>query len=145
MFTSGMKESTSEDIVIHDTPVAAFQALLVYIYHGKVDLPEATMDDVLDILAVAHRYQIDTLVTEIAEKLQSTLKNDNVLSRYELASLYNLKTLEEACMKIIVSETDKILVDESFLKASEVSDHDHRNSSLSDFLKGPQVIKTTQF
>ena len=71
------------------------------------------------------------MVVAITENLQSTLNDDNVLSRYEVAalSLYDVRQLKEACLKYIVSNTKKILDDKSFLNASEVSDNVHRNSS----------------
>ena len=54
----GMRESAPDcsEIELQDTTAQAFEALLKYIYTGRINLLDLKEDILLDVLGLAHQY-----------------------------------------------------------------------------------------
>lgn len=63
MFTNGMQESRTLAVTIHDTSLAALQALVHFMYCGCLALPSEDSEGrlLLPLLVLADRYQVRPL------------------------------------------------------------------------------------
>jgi BTB/POZ domain-containing protein 9 len=121
MFFCGLRETTDKEVELKDTPVAAFKAILGYVYTGRLRLADLKEDVVLDTLGLAHQYEFPELEASIAEYLQSILNVDNVCVLYDAASLYGQGKLEQTCLQFMDRNASQVLRHESFLHLSEAS------------------------
>lgn len=58
----GMRESQEDKVELRDTTDAAFSKLIFFIYTGRIELQLLDKDLVLDILRLAHRYGLGTVL-----------------------------------------------------------------------------------
>jgi len=72
-FRGAMKEAATARFEVQDSKQDSVKATLSYIYSG--DLEEGSAPHVLPL---AHRFQLDGLVTEACEKMLANLKSSNV-------------------------------------------------------------------
>ncbi|KAL3090836.1 hypothetical protein niasHS_007211 [Heterodera schachtii] len=116
MLYGGMRESSESEVILHDTPVQAFQALLKYIYTGKLQLKSFELSFVLDMLALVHKYGFSELEAAIPEYLKTILKVRNVCSIFTVAHLYSIEGLSAACLDFIDNYASDLLSGQSFLQ-----------------------------
>ena len=119
----GMLESQpgKSEIELQETPAKPFEALLKYIYTGKMNLLDVKEEHLLDILGMAHRYGFVELETAISEYLKAILNIKNVCLIYDLANMYSLKSLCNVCKEFMDRNASNILHSESFLTLSQSS------------------------
>ncbi|XP_070579023.1 BTB/POZ domain-containing protein 9-like [Ptychodera flava] len=119
----GMRESRPEctEIELKDTTSLAFHALLKYIYTGKMNLQDLKEDSLLDILGLAHRYGFIDLELSISDYLRATLNISNVCLIYDVASLYQLRSLKDTCFSFMDNNAGEVMQSESFLALSEAA------------------------
>jgi BTB/POZ domain-containing protein 9 len=120
MFLSGMKEANEGAVTLQDTPVEAFKAILGYMYSGKLNIAAVSEEVVIDILGLAHLYDMPTLESGLVSWLKNTFTVSHVLRRLETAHVFNLPSLQEACYTFIDQNFLKVSIDESFLTLDEV-------------------------
>lgn len=70
MLYGGMRESTSVEIHLIDTPVQAFKILLKYIYCGHIQLSSMNFDLIMDVLGLVHKYGFCDLEIAVADYLK---------------------------------------------------------------------------
>lgn len=118
----GMKESAPgcNEIELQDTTAQAFEALLKYIYTGRINLLDLKEDVLLDVLGLAHQYGFVDLEGSISDYLRAILSIHNVCLIYDVASLYTLDALKETCYHFIEANAGDVMNSESFLSLSEV-------------------------
>lgn len=71
MFTNGMCETISSEVVLRDTSTEVFQALLEFMYSGELNL-EATMDSgalLLELFLLADQFGVTLLHQECCKTL----------------------------------------------------------------------------
>ena len=71
MFTNGMFETISSEVVLRDTSPEAFQALLEFMYSGELNL-EATKDSgvvLLELFLLADQFGVTLLHQECCKTL----------------------------------------------------------------------------
>ncbi|XP_033639361.1 BTB/POZ domain-containing protein 9-like [Asterias rubens] len=117
----GMKESAPgcNEIELQDTTAQAFEALLKYIYTGRINLLDLKEDVLLDVLGLAHQYGFVDLEGSISDYLRAILSIHNVCLIYDVASLYTLDALKETCYHFIEANAGDVMNSESFLSLSE--------------------------
>ncbi|XP_077997835.1 BTB/POZ domain-containing protein 9-like [Glandiceps talaboti] len=117
----GMRESRPEctEIELKDTTSQAFHALLKYIYTGKMNLQDLKEDALLDILGLAHRYGFTDLELSISDYLRATLNIHNVCLIYDVASLYQLRSLKETCFSFMDNNAADVMSSGAFIALSE--------------------------
>uniref|UniRef100_A0A183C5N0 BTB domain-containing protein n=1 Tax=Globodera pallida TaxID=36090 RepID=A0A183C5N0_GLOPA len=112
MLYGGMRESSEKEVTLFDTPVQAFQAVLKYIYTGKLQLKSLELSLVLDMLALVHKYGFSELEAAIPEYLKAR----NVCSIFTIAHLYSIEELAIACLDFIDNYASDLLSGQSFLQ-----------------------------
>ena len=120
MLTTDPSEKKEKRIVIHGTNAKAFMEFLKYLYVHKANFEPLTEDVLLETLSVAHKYQVERLVSECHEYMAGSLKPDNVLGRLEVAKLYELGDLESKCWGFVDKFAALVIRDESFLDLTKV-------------------------
>ncbi|XP_074647658.1 uncharacterized protein LOC141903440 isoform X2 [Tubulanus polymorphus] len=115
---SGMRESIDKKIVVHDTNPVLFQMFLEYLYSGQLDMNELTTEQMVDMLQLGDRYEVDSLKFICEQSLKHRLDEENVLFLLSLADQYNAKTLRAASLTFI-SDHPETLQSEIFTDLPE--------------------------
>ncbi|XP_060580552.1 LOW QUALITY PROTEIN: BTB/POZ domain-containing protein 9-like, partial [Ruditapes philippinarum] len=123
MLFGGLRESQpgTSEVKLQDTSAKAFEAVLKYMYTGKMNLMEVKEEHLLDILGMAHRYGFTELESAISDYLKAILNIRNVCLIYDLANIYNLHSLCETCKDFMDRNASPILQSEAFLTLSKHS------------------------
>lgn len=124
----GLRESRAQaEVRLEETRAEAFSMLLRYLYTGRATLSEAREETLLDFLGLAHRYGLQPLEGSICEFLRTLLSTRNVCLVFDVASLYCLNGLAEACMAYMDRNATEVLKSDGFLTLSKVSDRRYDN------------------
>ncbi|XP_045185511.2 BTB/POZ domain-containing protein 9-like [Mercenaria mercenaria] len=123
MLFGGLMESRpgTNEIKLQDTSAKAFEAILKYMYTGKMNLMEVKEEHLLDILGMAHRYGFTELESAISDYLKAILNIRNVCLIYDLANIYSLRSLCETCKEFMDRNASQILQSDAFLTLSKHS------------------------
>ena len=138
----GLSESLQSEIELKGISAVAFRLLLKYIYTGCINLCNLKVHFLIcvtdsfffnwelfslkeelikDLLGLAHQYAFPELEQSISDYLRSILNLNNVCLVYDVANLYQLKSLMEACHQYVDRYAADILQSEAFLQLSPVS------------------------
>jgi len=80
----------------------------------------------LDLMKMAHMYQVEDLVEDCAEHLKSTLCDHNVMERWLLAEKSQVKKLSKGAVVFLLARTNKIPINHiPGFKAAFDSNHSH--------------------
>ncbi|NP_001002198.1 BTB/POZ domain-containing protein 9 [Danio rerio] len=116
----GLRESRAQaEVRLEETRAEAFSMLLRYLYTGRATLSEAREETLLDFLGLAHRYGLQPLEVSICEFLRTLLSTRNVCLVFDVASLYCLNGLAEACMAYMDRNAVEVLKSDGFLTLSK--------------------------
>lgn len=74
MFFGGLREQTTNEIELHDTPINAFKILLKYIYSGRIRFQNLKFDVILDVFVLAHKFVFSDLETALCDYLKVSHK-----------------------------------------------------------------------
>jgi len=77
-------------------------------------------ENLLDILALSHRYGFMELATSVSDYLKAILNINNVCLIYDIANMFSLASLCHVCMEFIDRNALDILHGENFLSLSKV-------------------------
>lgn len=96
MLSSGMRESITKEIQLHDINGGTLRILIDFCYSGKIKIDEGNIEN---ILSAASRYEFVEIEKQCSVFLKQTLKNEPLkcLTHYSTANLYNLNDLKELC------------------------------------------------
>eukprot|EP00440_Ansanella_granifera_P021328 gb/GFBE01023153.1/.p1 GENE.gb/GFBE01023153.1/~~gb/GFBE01023153.1/.p1 ORF type:complete len:266 (+),score=53.15 gb/GFBE01023153.1/:1-798(+) len=96
---SGMAEAREGRLEIQDADPAIVEAMLGFLYTGKLDQAEGACVDHAKLMSLAHRYAIDALIKECAIPILQNITPDNVVGttralrsckdKPDFAQLYN--------------------------------------------------------
>ncbi|XP_063040344.1 BTB/POZ domain-containing protein 9 isoform X2 [Engraulis encrasicolus] len=118
----GMRESRPQaEVRLEETRAEAFSMLLHYLYTGRASLGEAREETLLDFLGLAHRYGLQPLEASVCEFLRTLLSTRNVCLVFDVASLYCLSGLAEACCAYMDRHAPEVLESEGFLSLSKTA------------------------
>ncbi|KAB5582080.1 hypothetical protein PHYPO_G00183040 [Pangasianodon hypophthalmus] len=116
----GMRESQPQaEVRLEDTRAEAFSMLLRYLYTGRANLSEAKEETLLDFLGLAHRYGLQPLEASTCDYLRTLLNAQNVSLIFDVASLYHLSSLAEACCSYMDRHAVEVLKSDGFLALSK--------------------------
>ena len=82
-------------------------------------------DLLIDVLGLSHQYGFVELQSAISGFLKDNLKVLNVCLIYDIASLYALTSLAQACCEFMICNATDVLHSDAFLSLSPVS-HSHQ-------------------
>ncbi|KAK4019828.1 hypothetical protein OUZ56_001835 [Daphnia magna] len=114
----GLLESQKSEIELKGISAAAFHVLLKYVYTGYVSLSSMKEELVKDLLGLAHQYAFPELEQSVSDYLKSILSQTNMCLVYDVANLYQLRVLMEACRQYADKHATDILQSEAFLQLS---------------------------
>ena len=98
MLGSTMREGKSQRIQLHDTGSSAVTLFLEALYTSSL-LSDPDYKNALSALDLAHRWQVEVLVSMLADLVAEMITEDNFREIAEHAALKNLDTLKKACIR----------------------------------------------
>jgi len=102
-------EMNSESLIkLPDCNLTAFKHFLEFMYIENVKLPYNT-EMVANILYIARKYFVETLVKECSEFMERNLGVNSVLGTLRLADFYSLPGLEDKCWSFIDEKASPVL------------------------------------
>uniref|UniRef100_A0ACD5UIA8 Uncharacterized protein n=1 Tax=Avena sativa TaxID=4498 RepID=A0ACD5UIA8_AVESA len=111
-FFGNMREASAGRVVIEDMEVAAFKAMLHFIYTNTVPELDWKLEAVATLaqhlLAASYRYGLDRLKVICESKLAGGVTVDTAATTLALAEQHNCSHLKAKCVEFIVS-TPEIL------------------------------------
>merc|ERR1712150_387139 len=121
----GFQETTLNDIDLAlDTPLDGFLQILNYIYTGQINFDIQSEDQLLEALALSHKYRLTDLEDSIQDHIIiNRLTPTNVSKFISFNELYNYKKFYEACGNLINAQPSKFVESEGFLVLSAKSVH----------------------
>ncbi|XP_014225944.1 speckle-type POZ protein B-like [Trichogramma pretiosum] len=114
MFTHDMLENKGNSVEITDTPYNILVEMLRFIYTG--DIVSTKTDIVLEILAVADKYQVDNLKIMCEKILSANLSTKNAIEILSAAQKYNAMDLESNVHNFLKLNSKSIIDPEKIKK-----------------------------
>lgn len=99
MMASGMREESQDTIVLKDIGAREFKILLDYIYSKPIYVPSC---QVVDLLGLATRYQVEGLKNQMCNALSTYLDHDNACAVFAAADSYQCVELKDQAFDKIV-------------------------------------------
>lgn len=111
----GMRETNPEtEIEVKDTTAPAFEALLKYVYTGKIFLGDYKEDTILELLSLAHKYGFLALESALQGYLKAVLSIRNVCVIFDAAVLYQMRDLCTNCLSFMDRNAVEVLSTDGF-------------------------------
>lgn len=111
----GMRETNPEtEIEVKDTTASAFDALLKYVYSGKIFLSDYKEETILELLSLAHKYGFLALESALQGHLKSVLSIRNVCVVFDAAVLYQMNDLCSTCLGFLDRNAVEVLSTDGF-------------------------------
>lgn len=79
--------------MIHDTTPFLFNVFLEYLYSGKLRQQSLSSEQLVEVLLLSDRYEVDTLKQACEYALQSSIDVDSVLYLISMADQFNAQYL----------------------------------------------------
>lgn len=98
-------------VVVKDASFESFDAFVKYFYQDRIDL---NVDNVVDLLTLADRYDVQELVAHCESYMLKPLSTDNVLKYFAVAVRFSRSGLMEKCERLFIDKPDSILRSSSF-------------------------------
>lgn len=111
LLSSGMSEATADgEVVLTDVNSQVMDWFLHYLYTDSL-APELDGNDeaLCHILAVAHKYQVDSLVNRCIMGIVSNLTEDTACERLMMADLLGLADFQQLVLQYICSTPERIV------------------------------------
>ena len=110
MFCGKIAEK-SDSVDLPDCEYVGVLEMLRYMYSEKTELNQS---NVMQVLYVAKKYQVNSLVDRCIKFLQENLNTRNVFSVLSYGQQYDERILVDHCWEVIDGETEKALKSEEF-------------------------------
>uniref|UniRef100_A0A7E4ZWN8 BTB domain-containing protein n=1 Tax=Panagrellus redivivus TaxID=6233 RepID=A0A7E4ZWN8_PANRE len=117
MFKSGFSESISNRIELHETPITSFKTVLKWIYTAEIKLEHVS--DALEVLHLAHMYELAELVTLVIKYLKKACAVDNVSMILNTSVLLSLDHLTDHVTDFVDYQSMKFLEHDTFEQLSK--------------------------
>ncbi|ODN05932.1 BTB/POZ domain-containing protein 2 [Orchesella cincta] len=132
------RDSVDDIIAIPDIQPSAFKTLLKFIYVGEMSRQLST-SDILGTLYAAKKYDITELEMECTQLLKSNISEENAVSIFQAAQMFDEKELREEAHAFLKRNFDIAMQRDDFLNISKenlcifLQDDDTFASELSIF------------
>lgn len=110
---SGMKEDIKREINIYECNPDLFKDFLRYLYTGRLNCNQLSLDTLADLIALSDQYEVDSLKSVCEGALKPQISNENVLELLSIGEQFNASSLRECCMDHVL-QNPKILESEIF-------------------------------
>lgn len=109
MFTTDMEEKQKGVVVFEDIDSETLQVVLKYIYKDGINSDElGDIEKASKVLYAAEKLDIPGLKSNCCDVLEKQLCDENVIEIFLAADMYNVKDLEEICLKRIIDNYSEI-------------------------------------
>ena len=120
------KEAYQTDVVVvDDMKPATFRRVLDAIYQPRNDIDSLTLDELLDLLEAADRYEVHDLRASVAERLNALAINDvsadDIPGLMSWSGTYRLMGLQRTCELFCRRHGLAVLLSEELKKCVEKS------------------------
>mmetsp|Transcript_18157 Transcript_18157/g.23892 ORF Transcript_18157/g.23892 Transcript_18157/m.23892 type:complete len:547 (+) Transcript_18157:211-1851(+) len=115
MFSSGMRESRENEVIIPNIRYPIFLALLEYIY---TDMTDITPENAIDLYNAADLYTLDRLKVLCEMSVQKGINFENAATLLQNADESHATRLREICMNFIIRHFDTVTKSEGFKSLS---------------------------
>lgn len=105
---SGMRESIDRKIVVHDTHPEVFRLFLEYLYRGCLDSQILATDQLVELMQLGDRYEVDTLKQMSEDALRDHVDEDSALFLLNLADQLNARNLRNSAMEFVAIHADMV-------------------------------------
>lgn len=121
MYNFNWIEKNSNVITLPTCTKEIFEYILSFLYNGKLDIVDNII--LLDIIKIAHLYEILDLVHICEYRLSLNLVIKNIEQVYIYSDRYKLIQLKNDCIKFILKNRKKIVFEKDFRLLSERFPH----------------------
>jgi hypothetical protein len=127
MFNSGMQESNSTTVIMTDFSLRAVREFVRYIYTDEyiIEYDNEIITDKIDLLRIAHKYDIKQLISHVNSDIYSDISIDNV---FEVISICN--KYKEIC---------KDINEMAIMYLADTISHNIINSNMQDLFEGEEL------
>lgn len=81
-------------IIIHDTNLFLFRVFLEYLYSGRLRDESLSVEQLVELLLLSDRYEVDSLKQTCEYALQPSIDLDSALYFFTMADQYNARILK---------------------------------------------------
>eukprot|EP00930_Biecheleria_cincta_P043192 TRINITY_DN29684_c0_g1_i1.p1 TRINITY_DN29684_c0_g1~~TRINITY_DN29684_c0_g1_i1.p1 ORF type:complete len:395 (+),score=53.41 TRINITY_DN29684_c0_g1_i1:41-1225(+) len=107
MFMSEMKEARDSSIDILDADASAVDDFLLFLYTGRIIAQDRSMYDIcLQLLPLAKKYEVESLVQFCSEKLARQISENNAADILSLADVLSVMPLRRFAIQFITRNSD---------------------------------------
>ncbi|XP_066015193.1 actin-binding protein IPP-like [Pocillopora verrucosa] len=118
MFTSGMAESFADHVEIHGIQADIFDAILDFIYTGKVEVSE---DNVQQLLPASKMLQIEDIEVICCDFLKHELDSSNCVGIYTFSDAHSCFNLSKSALDFIHRNFVEVSKQDEFLQLTKTS------------------------
>ena len=122
MFDNNMTESSSNQIQIPDFDSITIKRMVEFLYKDTfTDIDDTSYEDFISLLAIANKYEINSLKEASVYYLNKKITLDNVADMRNKAILYDSDILLNYCLQFIESHYTVLFKNDSFLSKCNAS------------------------
>jgi hypothetical protein len=116
MFDNNMTESNSNQIQIPDFDVNTTRRMVEFLYKDTfTDIDGTSYEDFVSLLAIANKYQVNSLKEASSRYLSKMITVDNIADMRYYAHLYDSSRLLNTCLLFVRHHVHQLFKDDSFL------------------------------
>jgi len=116
MFDSNMTESNSNQIQIPDFDETSIRRMVEFLYKDTfTDIDGTSYEDFVSLLAIANKYQVNSLKEASSRYLSKMITLDNIADMRYYALLYDSSRLLNTCLLFVRQHVHQLFKDDSFL------------------------------
>ena len=112
MFTSGLEECRSDNVVLNSIDGTCLQLVIDFMYTSKIKI---TTENVQNLVIAACLFQLERLQKECEEFIIYHLDPENCVGSYMLADIYHLVRVKEKALFMMLQMFSSIVNNETFL------------------------------
>ncbi|CAN8003004.1 unnamed protein product, partial [Ixodes hexagonus] len=109
---SGMRESIDRQVVaksmVHDTHPEVFRLFLEYLYRGCLDSRTLATEQLVELMQLGDRYEVDMLKQISEDALRDHLDEDSALFLLNLADQLNARNLRNSVLEFVAINKDVV-------------------------------------
>ncbi|XP_046487314.1 ankyrin repeat and BTB/POZ domain-containing protein 2 isoform X1 [Neodiprion pinetum] len=128
MLSSKLCEGNPPIVQINDIRYHIFQMVMEFLYHGGCATLEVSQSDVLELMAAANFFQLDGLLRYCEAQCSAMINQNNIVSMYIHAKVYNAAQLLEYCQGFLLQNLMALLSYDDSVKrllfAKKLPNHD---------------------
>ena len=114
LFGNMVEAHPGVEIEVKDASPESFHFLLEYLYCGRLDLASLTEHTVLELLALADKYNLVDLLKSICVYLGGIVNISNVCQILTYADMHQLEKLQKKCLMFVDNNALDVMKSESF-------------------------------